>query len=265
MATNVQFALSDSSGCEGVTVVTISGELTSASIDEITAFFSSIVEDHPPYIIAEMSNVSSFSSSALGSFMGSRQRFVEREGDLVFAGLTLDLKSKLSLLGAHKIFQVFPDVRSALVAYTYEKKGHSQMVTLSFPSQLRYVPSIRQMISRIALQKGYSSRDAFRIETIVDEVCNNAVEHGAQSSEHNIDLSVGIDSKKIEIKVINLSNPEKIEALKELASTVSSEAVSDMANKRGRGLALIKMLSNDLTIDISNGGTSVHVVRRKGD
>jgi len=250
----------------GITVLTIAGELDSASIEKLHAFCDEVVNSHPPYVIAEMSGVTLFSSSALGGIMGCRKRLGEKNGDLVLAGLTLDIKTKLNLLGANKIFKMYSDIRTAINAYDWEYKGKAEAVSVSFPSELKFVPPVRQLVSRIAQQKGYSSRDSFRIETIVDEGCNNAVEHGMQGSDRNIDLSVQIDREKIEIRVVNVSNPEKVENLRDIIKGNQTPAqVAALAGKRGRGLALIKMLANNLNIDFTETGTSVHITRFRGE
>ena len=116
-------------------------------------------------------------------------------------------------------------------------------------------------MGRIARQKGYGQRDSFRIETIVDEVCNNAVEHGPSKAKKNVDLNIKIDRDKIEIEVINVSDPDKLENLKAISKSVAKAPDPKMGQKRGRGLTLIKMLANDLSINFSGEGTSVLVTK----
>jgi len=164
-------------------------------------------------------------------------------------------------MGATKIFKFYNELRSAVNAYNWEIERKAEKVWLSFPPELQFVPAVRQMVSRVARQKGYTQRDAFRIETIVDEVCNNAVEHGSIKDARNIDLTISIDRDKIQLEVINASDPEKIEALEALSKSVAKMSSPKMGDKRGRGLSLIKMLSNGLDINCSTEGTSVHVTK----
>ncbi|MBD3345332.1 MAG: STAS domain-containing protein [Chitinivibrionales bacterium] len=247
------------------TVLHVINELDGASVEKLNEVFDEVLHKYPRYVIADLSQVTLFSSAALGRFMGFKKRLVESKGDLVFTGLTLDIRTQLSSLGAFKIFESYPNVRSAVNAYKWEHEGISQSLTLSFPPELHFVPPVRQLVSRIAKQKGYSSRDSFRLETIVDEVCNNAVEHGDADAYRDIELFLGIDREKVEIKVINTSNPAKVEVLKQLSNSISKTAVPQLDDKRGRGLTLIKMLSNNLSIDFSENGTTVHVTRLRGD
>lgn len=75
-------------------------------------------------------------------------------------------------------------------------------------------------------------------------------------------MNIAIDRDKIKLEVINASDPDKIESLKALSkSVVKTPASPALGEKRGRGLALIKMLSNGLTINSSTDGTSVHVTK----
>ena len=168
----------------------IEGALDSDSIDLISREFDSVLESRKFFLIAEMSGVSAISSAALGQLMGCKQMLVEKGGDLVITGLNLDIKMKLSLMGAAKIFKFYSELRSAINAYKWEIEKKAEKVWLSFPPELQFVPPVRQMVSGLARQKGYGQRDSFRIETIVDEVCNNAVEYGANQFKKNVDINI---------------------------------------------------------------------------
>ena len=243
-------------------VVTLyfSGDLLSESIKKINDCFSGIVARSKCYAIVDLSAVTLISSAALGEFMGCRKRLVEKGGDLVFTGLNLEMRTKLNLMGATKIFRIYNDIRTALNAYKWEIERQPEKIQVSFPPYLKVVPPIRQLVSRIARQKGYGNRDSFRIETIVDEICNNAVEHGRPGPEERVDLTVVIDPDKIEIDVRNMSDPEKIESLTtQLLPEHSNENKLKPDVKRGRGLTLIKMLSDELSVECTEQGTSVRV------
>jgi anti-anti-sigma factor len=246
-----------------VAIWRIEGELDSSSIKTINQHFNKILEGSRFHTIAEMSKVTHISSAVVGELMGCRQMLAERGGDLVFVGLNLDLKTKLNHLGAIKIFKFHNDVRTAINQYAWEMHLKPEKVWLSFPSELNLVPPVRQLVSQIARQKGYGERDSFRIETIVDEVCNNAVEHGVPDKMRDIELFLKIDRKKIEIEVVNLSDPRKINSLKAISKSILG--TNEKKLERGRGLSLIKMLSNDLAIDFSGKGTTVHVTKLRED
>lgn len=247
-------------GSELVRVISFSGDLTSDCVQEINNAFESNIPQVSCFVIAEMSQVDLISSAALGEFMGCRKRLLEHGGELVFSGIKLDIRTKLNLMGASKIFRIYTDIRSAIAAYKWEIERKPETIHVQFPPFLTIVPPLRQLVSRVARQKGYGHRDAFRIETIVDEVCNNAIEHGKPDSTEMVDLMVTIDPNKIEIDVRNISDPEKLETLTSLLvpdGTPHPKSKPDV--KRGRGLTLIKMLSDELSVENTEHGTSVHV------
>jgi anti-sigma regulatory factor (Ser/Thr protein kinase)/anti-anti-sigma regulatory factor len=241
-------------------ILHIKGEMVSEDMGKISAAFEVVQKGKFIYVIADMQEATLISSPALGELMGCRTQLVQQGGDLVLAGLSLKLRERLTAMDANKIFKFYPDVRSAMNAFRWDYRGHSENLTLNFPSQMHFVPPVRQLVSRIAKQKGFSNRDSFRIETIVDEICNNAVEHGVQDRKSCVDLSVTINPKKIEIKVNNTSDPEKAKSLKEISKTLAAPKPVD-AQMRGRGLALVKMLANDFAIECCDAGTSVHVTK----
>lgn len=239
-------------------VLHFSGELDVDSIKSLIDSFHQIDSQNKRFVIAEVGNVSMISSAVLGEFMGIRKLLFEKEGDLVFAGMNMDIRTKFSLMGATKIFRIFTDVRSAINSFKWQKCISPEIIEVTFPANLHLVPPIRQLASRIAKQKGYGIRDSFRIETIVDEICNNAVEHGKQGDDQSISLKIGVDQRQIEFDVVNASDPEKLAALKKLLKPKEDDEVKS-DDKRGRGLALIKMLSDELSVDCSENGTIVHV------
>ncbi|MCL2219208.1 MAG: ATP-binding protein [Chitinispirillia bacterium] len=252
--------ISSDESCAEVAVLKVSGHLDFSGITMLLSFFDRIAAEERSYVIVDMTGVEAMCSAALGEFMGYRQRFIERGGNLVFAGLAGSVRSKLTLLGANKIFSFYQDVRGAMNAYRWDYKKQSKSVTIAFPSYLKFVPPVRQFASRLAKQNGYSAKDAFRIETIVDEVCNNAVEHGQGGAGSEVEMRVSINKEKIALSVSNRSDPDKVSVLKELIKPAMPNHVGD-DDKRGRGLALIKMLSNELDVEITERGTSVHVTK----
>jgi anti-sigma regulatory factor (Ser/Thr protein kinase)/anti-anti-sigma regulatory factor len=251
---------SDESGAE-VAVLKIAGTVNFSGIPMLTGFFDKITAEDRNYVVIDMLSVNSICSAALGEFMGYRKKLADKGGNLVFAGLISQIRSKLTLLGANRIFSFYPDVRSAINAYKWDYKKQSKSVTVAFPPVLKLVPPVRQLASRLARQNGYSVKDAFRIETIVDEVCNNAVDHGYKGKDAQVSMCMTIDKEKVELIVTNQSDPEKISVLSDLIGQETKGTHVGDDDKRGRGLALIRMLSNDMNVNINERGTSVHVTK----
>jgi len=251
-------------GAAGIVILHFSGDLLSDGVERINKCFADVGKKGKTYAIAEMIEVTLISSAALGEFMGCRKRLVEQGGDLVFCGISLEMRTKLNLMGATKIFHMYSDRRTALNSYKWKIERQPERIDVTFPPYLKIVPPLRQLVSRIARQKGYGNRDSFRIETIIDEICNNAVEHGKPGNKSPIDLSVVIDPDKIEIDVRNQSDPEKVASLTALLLPENGEIDKLKPDvKRGRGLTLIKMLADELSVDCTDQGTSVRVKKAR--
>jgi anti-anti-sigma factor len=246
-----------------VCLIRLSGDLDIKALGALDACLTDLSTSEKKHAIADMSAVTLVSSAALGKLLGIKRRFMEKGGDLVLAALSLELKMKFSLMGANKIFKIYSDLRSASNAYAWDVKHESECIKISFPSNLSIVPAIRSFVSRITLHKGYSDRDSFRIETIVDEICNNAVQYGLHRDNGNISLKMKVNWDKVEIDAQNWSDPHKTELLRKHMENLEQNNPVENGDRRGRGLALVKMLATELTADINDTGTTVHVTKLK--
>jgi anti-anti-sigma factor len=244
-------------------------DLDGNSVTAMDSCFSTQKGDNKKYAIADFSSVTQVSSAAIGKLIGIKRRFVERGGDLVLAAVSVELKMKFMVVGVTKIFRIYNDLRSAMNAYAWDVKHESEHIKISFPPQLAIVPAVRNFVSQVMLHKGYSNRDSFRIETIVDEICNNAVQYGSPEDHDNIKLRLKIDWEKVELDTENVSDPRKKDQLREHMETLQN--LQNLKNnvpvhsdgKRGRGLALVKMLASELSADVTASGTTVHVTKLK--
>ncbi len=242
-----------------IAIAEITDSINMSSVEPLVAGFEAIIEAGFCFVVVDMERVDFVSSPGVGALMGCRRRLIEKRGDLVLVGLSLSLKEKLNLMGANRIFRYYNDVKTVLSDYRWEYDAEAQHLRLQVPAKSAYVPALRRLISSVVQQKGYGRKDSFRIETIVDELCNNAIEHGdKEQSKFFVDFA--IDREKVEMEVRNLT--QGIDPI--VASTVKQKfenPVVDDESIRGRGLALVKMLSSELRLDIDEGGTTVHVTK----
>ena len=246
-----------------VCLVRLKGELDINSVVAMDRCFSQHADNNKKHAIADLSDVTLVASAALGKLLGIKRRFVEKGGDLVLAAMSLELKMKFMLMGANKIFKIYNDLRSAMNAYAWDVKHETQHIRLSFPPQLAIVPAVRNFVSRVMVNKGYNDRDSFRIETIVDEICNNAVQYGSPSGHDNVSLRIKVDWERIELDAENVSDPEKKDQLRVHLHNLDNKVQVKGESMRGRGLALVKMLASELTADVTDKGTTVHVTKLK--
>lgn len=248
-----------------ITVVRLKGNLDAPSAIKLSDLCEKLISEKKTYIVMEMSHLQFISSPAVGSLMGAKRRLVEHRGNLVLVGVKSDIKAKLTLMGVDKIFTFYANLRSAVLRFAWEYEKQEEGIQIAFPSDLAYVPAIRRFISQIASQKGYSRKDAFRIETIIDEICNNAVEHGNNSDpELQVKVRCGISYDKFDFFVTNRTNKDKIPQIQKFIDTANEKLESE-AGSRGRGLLLIKKLVKELKVEVTDHGTNVHITKMRED
>ncbi len=238
------------------------GDLNAADCAATSEVFQGIIDSGKHFIIAVMEHVSFISSPFLGELMGCKLRVTEKSGDLVLVGLPINQREKLIQMGADRIFRFYPDTHTAYRNWQWDYGDAVQCIKVDMPPQLAAVPAIRRFASGIARQKGYSSRDAFRIETIVDEIANNAVEHG-EAGQTTIALQLKFDRRRFELEVQNRTRPDKAEHLRKLLNESSGEPSG--FEPRGRGISLVKLISQSIDVAIDADGTKVSVVKLRED
>ncbi len=245
---------------ERIILLHFEGELNASDCEATSKVFQDIIDSKKYFILALMDSVPFVSSPFLGELMGCKLRLVEKGGNLVIVGLRYDLREKLVMMGADKIFQFYPDTHTAYNHYHWEYTESSQVVSITVPPKMQSVPAIRRLISGIAKQKGFNSKDAFRIETIVDEIANNAIEHGDPSQEA-ISIELTIDKKKLDLQIKNKTLLGKAKNLQSVIQ--STKTVLDDGEYRGRGVALVKLISNSIDVAFDSSGTYIKITKMR--
>ena len=141
-----------------------------------------------------------------------------------------------------------------------------QKIKMIIPSDFNFVPGVRSCIARTASNFGFDDRETYHIETIIDEICNNAVEYGGRWRNSKIiligkfktgemELTVrDSDGRKFDVEKVFKRN---IQLLKE---KTSKDALGQKA--RGRGLIIVQKLVDKLEIKASAKGTTVRIVKK---
>ncbi len=248
---------------ENIVLLHFDGDLNATDCLSTSSIFQEIIDSKRYFIMAMMENVTFISSPFLGELMGCKLRLVEKGGNLVIVGLSYDQREKLIMMGADHIFKFYPDTHTAYNQFQWDYNDGVQTLQLTVPPKMHIVPAMRRLISGVARQKGYSSKDAFRIETIVDEIANNAIEHG-DGSQDGIDLELRIGKTKVEVLIRNKTSTDKVRNL-EAAINQGQQAAIQPDSTRGRGLALVKLISNAMNVTFDNNGTYVKITKNRGD
>lgn len=140
-------------------------------------------------------------------------------------------------------------------------------IKMEIPANFTYIPGVRTCISRIAFNFGFDDRESYQIETIVDEICNNAIEHGSKKKDAKIKLDCRFDRDQMELIVTDTGNRrfnvEQIfmHNIKRLQEEIS-KGLADSPH-RGRGLIIVQKLVDKLDIKTTRNGTIVKILKRK--
>ncbi len=141
--------------------------------------------------------------------------------------------------------------------------GGPAAYTVQIPSDLEYIPPLRQFVAELARVEGFSKKFCFRTEIIVDELVTNGILHGSQDVHTSITVSAAFEQEQMNLSVQDQGgSSQNLENLKR--SVHSPRPSAD--KKRGRGLKIVQMLSSEIAIDLAdNGNTSVRVVKVKDE
>lgn len=137
-------------------------------------------------------------------------------------------------------------------------------ITITLPTNAYFMSGIRDFtLSMIRNMTKFSDQWAYRFQSVVDELCNNAIEHGSSSKQ--------------EIKVVFINNPnESVEIIVEDTGTGKSKLKAEDLQKlvaerskpgyafteiRGRGLAkIVSAWTDELHFsDLPGGGIQAKI------
>ncbi len=127
---------------------------------------------------------------------------------------------------------------------------------LSFPPNAGVVRQLRGQVRRLAAKLGASAGACDSIALVVDELVNNAVEHGSTYRRINLDLTIQIDIAPEGLS-IEFFDPEMPAAIvQELARALAATAggMPSLESERGRGLFLLSVYLQDLRAEVAPAG-----------
>ena len=120
---------------------------------------------------------------------------------------------------------------------------------------------MRDMIAHVAQLQGFDMQKAEHLKSVVDELCNNAIEHGSQPTSEVV-LEIHSDDKAIKITCLDQGHGNKLSA-EELQKKIT-EGVKE-GDVRGRGMPMIvKSFVDELEVkDRKEGGLSITTILYK--
>ncbi len=141
-----------------------------------------------------------------------------------------------------------------------------QEIKITMSAYFGFVPGIRTGIGRVAVNFGFNDKEVYEIETVIDEICNNAIEHGSKGKNNTVNLEIKFDKRFIEINVKDSGSPQfnVEEVLKEGERLMKEEAQKPILDtiRRQRGLMIVKKYVDEMDIKTNTDGTVVSMVKR---
>lgn len=138
-------------------------------------------------------------------------------------------------------------------------------IRIQIPTQAYFLSGIRDFVVNLTKNlTGFSSQWAFRFQAVVDELCNNAIEHGSKPGDFIKVVLISTKNKSLEVVVEDCgSGKEKMTA--QQMSALLKERKQIMGTQylgfRGRGLPKIVGEWTDEVVfeDVPTGGLRVKV------
>jgi len=231
-----------------VSVLRLSGDIGIEHISGIVQRVDALPENKRAHLLIDLSAVGFLSSPVVGALMGCRERLSRKGCSISLLSPRPELAEKLELMGVNLVFRHYRTKEDFLKDFRWEAREESRKLQLQIPARAGYVPALRHLISGLLLCKGYSSREAFVLESIVDELSNNAIEHG-HPPDKKFCITFSFDKRHARLAVTNSCpelSPEEQEKVRDKFRNprVESDAF------RGRGIALIKKLSDEMTFHV---------------
>jgi anti-sigma regulatory factor (Ser/Thr protein kinase) len=158
-----------------------------------------------------------------------------------------------------------------------------QEITFEMPAYMGFVPGLRTAMSRIAGTIGFNDKEMYEIETVTDEICSNAIEHGSQGKDKHITVECKFDTKYMEIIIKDSGSPQfNVEkAFKEGQRLMEEETAKPILDtirrqrglmkpildtiRRQRGLMIVKSYVDALDITSHPHGTIVRMVKKSNN
>jgi anti-sigma regulatory factor (Ser/Thr protein kinase) len=142
-----------------------------------------------------------------------------------------------------------------------------QKITLTIPAQLGFVPGIRTALGRISYNFGFSDKDVYEIETVIDEICSNAVLHGSKGKDEHITIECSFDTQVVEITVKDSGSSDfdadyVLENSKKLMREDTERKINALIEQGGGlGLIIVQKYVDKVEFTTRPDGTEVRLVK----
>lgn len=140
-------------------------------------------------------------------------------------------------------------------------------ITITFPSHVYSISGIRDFTKNLTQNlTGFSEQWSYRFQSLIDELCNNAVEHGSAPGEPIVITFVLTGKEKLEFYIDDSNtgkNKTNATELENMYKNSINRNPDNFNTIRGRGLShIVSRLSDEIYFkDLENGGLRVGVIK----
>lgn len=133
-----------------------------------------------------------------------------------------------------------------------------KIITITLPTDTYFISGLRDMtLTLVKNLAKVSDQWAFRFQSVVDELCSNAIEYGSAPGENILIRFVIVPEDHLEVIVEDTGGKKHAKA-KELQEHLAKALKTDFSNAkslRGRGLAqIVANWTDKLTFEDCEGG-----------
>lgn len=144
-------------------------------------------------------------------------------------------------------------------------ENNAVKISITLPTNAYFLSGIRDFtLTMTKNMTGFSDQWAFRFQSVVDELCNNAIEHGSAPGKEVIITFIGVPNESLEISVEDTgTGPNKFTAdeMRAIFKEQYQKVQTQFLGLRGRGLAkIVAEWTDEITFtDREGGGLIVRV------
>lgn len=130
------------------------------------------------------------------------------------------------------------------------------MNEFTFAPQPEALRRVRSEARQRALQLGATARGADTVALVIDELVNNAIEHGVEYRLKGLLLSIRlrIEGTGLAVEFVDPEMPASAVADLDDALGLASQGAPSLENERGRGLFLLTVYLDGLCVAQADGG-----------
>jgi len=132
---------------------------------------------------------------------------------------------------------------------------------ITFPADYKNIAPLRDLGYHVAKLQGYSEQQAEHCRSVIDELCNNAIEYGSQPTSEVI-LEILADGNAIRMACHDQGHGNTLKA-EQITQLLEQPIASDAP--RGRGIRMIvKGFADEFQVsDRAGGGITATAVLKK--